>query len=58
MNQTKSFNGGNGKGMRKAAHPSGGMGHGFIKSTSLEGLAASPSWWWCLLGDLCFLCAF
>jgi hypothetical protein len=32
--------------------------HGFIKSTLLEGLVASPPWWWCLVGDLCFLCGF
>ena len=30
----------------------------FIKSMPLEGLAASPPWWWCLVGDLCFLCGF
>ena len=28
------------------------------QSTPLEGLAASPPWWLCLLGELCFLCAF
>jgi len=32
--------------------------HGFIKSTPLEELAASPPWWWCLVDDLCFLCGF
>jgi hypothetical protein len=30
----------------------------FIKSAPQEGQAASPPWWWCLLGDLCFLCVF
>ena len=32
--------------------------HGFIKSMPLEGRGAPPPWWWCLLGDLCFLCVF
>jgi hypothetical protein len=32
--------------------------HGIIKSTLLEGSAAPPPWSWCLLGNLCFLCAF
>ncbi len=32
--------------------------HGFIKSTPLEGRAVPPPWWWCLVGDLCFLCVF
>jgi hypothetical protein len=32
----------------------------FIKSTplALEGRAAPPPCWWCLVGDLCFLCGF
>ena len=32
--------------------------HWFIKSTPLEGRAASPPWWSCLLRDLCFLIGF
>jgi hypothetical protein len=39
-------------------HPPLHQRHGFIKSMPLEGLAASPIWWWCLVGDLCFLCGF
>ena len=30
----------------------------FIKSMPPQGLLASPPWWWCLLGNLCFLCGF
>ena len=49
LNQLNRFDGGIGTNMPT---------HGFIKYTPLEGWAASPPWWWCLLGDLCFLCVF
>ena len=58
MNQTKSFDGGHRKGMCKAAHPWGGVESSNSRCQRGEGLAASTPCWWCLLGDLCFLCGF
>ena len=42
--------------VQRAPHPLGRCG--FIKSTPLEGQVAPSPWWWCLLGDLCFLYGF
>jgi hypothetical protein len=57
LNLLNCFDGGIGTNMRKAAHPSGGIGIGSSNPRRWRGERLHHRWW-CLVGDLCLLCGF